>query len=307
MSRHPNLRQLHYFAVVAETLSFRAASLKLNIAQSAISRAVRDLEISLGQPLLERTTRHVKLTSQGGALSEGLSRARREIDVALREVEQIAAGERGELMVGYSATATHGPMSQLLLAFKTRQPHATIRLRLLATIEQIEPLRSGGIDFGFLLSAGIPDDLDYVEIARDQLVALVPETHQLAKRSSIPLSALRSEPFVIGTPERWKVFRAIVENSCMNSGFLPSVVAEAMADDVPLLLEMVASGQGVTLYGSSIRHSLPPGIVMVPLEGGSNSFGISIAWRSGIEKTLPLARLLIDFIRRERSPTQSGE
>lgn len=295
MTRLPNLRQLHYFSVVAETLNFRAASSELNIAQSAISRAVRDLEVSLGQPLLERTTRSVRLSPQGKALAEGIGRAWREIETALREVEQIAEGERGELVVGYSAQATHGPMSRLLLEFKKAHPHVVIRLRLLSSEEQIQQIEAGAIDLGFLLSAGVKPGIGHLEIARERLVALLPMLHPLAERRSIPLAALRSEPFIMGTTERWKVFRTITDSACLQSGFLPDVVG--VADDVPLLLEMISAGQGVTLFGSAIRHSLPPGVVAVPLDEGTSSFGISLAWRGEIGNALPLMRLLVGFTR----------
>ena len=295
MTRLPNLRQLHYFSVVADTLSFRAASCELNIAQPAISRAVRDLEVALGQPLMERTTRSVRLSPQGRALAEGMRRALREIETALREVEQIAEGERGELVVGYSAQATHGPMSRLLLDFKKAHPHVVIRLRLLSSEEQIQQIEAGTIDLGFLLSAGVRPGIGHVQIAREHLVALLPSLHPLAERRSIPLAALRSEPFIMGTPERWRVFRTITDSACLKSGFLPDVVG--VADDVPLLLEMIAAGQGVTLFGSAIRHSLPPGVVAVPLDKGAGSFGISLAWRGEIETALPLMRLLVGFTR----------
>lgn len=295
MTRLPNLRQLHYFSVVAETLSFRAASSELNIAQPAISRAVRDLEVALGQPLVERTTRSVRLSPQGRALAEGMRRARREIETALREVEQIAEGERGELLVGYSAQATHGPMSRLLLDFKKAHPHVVIRLRLLSSEEQIQQIEAGTIDLGFLLSACVRPGIGHVEVAREHLVALLPSLHPLAERRSIPLAALRSDPFIMGTLERWQAFRTITDSACLQSGFLPNVVG--VADDVPLLLEMIAAGQGVTLFGSAIRHSLPPGVVAVPLDRGTGGFGISLAWRGEIEDALPLMRLLVGFTR----------
>lgn len=300
MTRLPNLRQLHYFSVVAETLSFRAASSELNIAQPAISRAVRDLEVALGQPLVERTTRSVRLSPQGRALAEGMRRARREIETALREVEQIAEGERGELLVGYSAQATHGPMSRLLLDFKKAHPHVVIRLRLLSSEEQIQQIEAGTIDLGFLLSACVRPGIGHVEVAREHLVALLPSLHPLAERRSIPLATLRSDPFIMGTLERWQAFRTITDSACLQSGFLPNVVG--VADDVPLLLEMIAAGQGVTLFGSAIRHSLPPGVVAVPLDrgsdrGGAGGFGISLAWRGEIEEALPLMRLLVGFTR----------
>ncbi|MFM2281680.1 MAG: hypothetical protein RLZZ444_3911 [Pseudomonadota bacterium] len=287
----PNLRQLSYFTVVAETLNFREASVRLNIAQPAISRAIRELEDALGCKLFERTTRNVRLTPEGAALAEGTRKAWRELDIAVRHMKQVSAGNAGDVVIGYSAQAAHGPMSKLLLLFKATHPDISIKLRLLSSEEQAAELSSGGIDLGFFLSAAVKSGLDHFPIAEESFVVLLPSFHPLAQRHAIDLLELREEPFVIGTPERWRTFRSLIEGACLQAGFLPEVVGSA--DDVPLLLEMVASGQGVTLYGSSIVPTMPPGLAAVPTTANVASFHISLAWKR--QQLLPAAARLVAF------------
>ena len=154
--RPTDLRQLHYFSVVAETLSFSEAAERLHVAQPAISRSVRDLEQTLGMPLLVRTTRKVSLTPEGAVLANGAGRAWQTLESALRQAQQIHSGQEGELIVGYSAQAAHGPMSKLLLKFRQHAPGITLKLHLSSSEEEIELLRLGKIDMGFLIASAVP-------------------------------------------------------------------------------------------------------------------------------------------------------
>lgn len=295
MSGPPDLPHLRYFSVVAETLNFREAAARLNVAQPAISRAVRNLELSLGCALFTRTTRSVRLTPEGAALAEGARRAWRELDLARRHIAQIRAGDAGEIVIGYSAQAAHGPMSKLLLRFKAAYPGTDLQLRLLSSEEQAAELLGGQIDLGFLLSAAVKPGVEHIRVAEERFVVLMSAHHPLAGRAEIALEELRGEPFVMGTPKRWRTFRSLVEGTCLQAGFLPEVAGSA--DDVPLLLEMVAAGQGVTLYGSAIKPTLPPGLVAVPLGAATAYFNLSLAWVAG--RTLPAASRFVEFTRRE--------
>lgn len=292
MLRPTDLRQLHYFSVVAETLSFSEAAARLHVAQPAISRAVRDLEQSLGMALLVRTTRKVSLTPEGAALAKGASRAWQTLEGALRQAQQIHSGQKGELIVGYSAQAAHGPMSKLLLKFRQYAPGITLKLQLSSSEEQIELLRLSRIDIGFLLASAVPPGFEKRTVARESFVALLPETHPLARMEQLPLRLLAEEPFILGTVERWRMFRTLIEGACLQEGFRPRVVGTA--DDTPLLLEMIASGQGVSLYGSPIARALPPGVVAVPLAGTDIDFEIGLAWNG--EAITPAMGSLISFV-----------
>lgn len=286
----PDLRQLRYFSVVAETLNFHGAAKRLNVSQPAISRAISNLELDLGHKLFERTTRQVSLTPEGAALAEGTRAMWQSLDSALRRMDQISKGNAGTLTIGYSAQAAHGPMSRLLVAFKQTCPTVRLKLRLMSSEEQLRELEKGQIDLGFLLSAAVPPAFSRIRIAQERFVALMPIYHPLSARRTIPLGALAQEDFIMGTRERWQTFRALIESACLSSGFLPRVAGTA--DDVPLLLEMVAAGQGITLFGQSIENALQPTISAVPLEGTECHFGISLFWKEG--DCLPTTQNFID-------------
>lgn len=301
IGRLPDLARLRYFLAVADCLSFREAAQRLNVAQPAISRSIRQLEDELGFLLFERTTRKVALTAAGAALRSGGLEALERLAVALRHAAQAAAGEAGELSLAYSAQAVHGPMAEIVVGFRSIMPDARIHLNLMSSQEQIPALESGRLDIGFLLSAACKPPLSHIVVARERFVALVSKHDPIAAQSSVALSELAERPFVMGTTRRWHSFRQLVSHACLSAGFLPSIVEEA--DDVPLLLQLVSLRRGVTLYGAAIAPTLLPDIAAVPVADEHATFDVSIAWN--LARATPLLNAFIDFTHRHAAKNKT--
>ena len=290
----PDLTRLRYFLAVAESLSFREAALSLNVAQPAVSRAVRMLETELGFVLFERTTRRVGLTEAGKVLAKDVQEALSQLAGGVRRAHQAAAGEAGELVLAYSAQAAHGPMAEIVVGFRSAQPLARVSLYLMSSEEQLPALESGRIDVGFLLSAACKPPLNHMVVARERFVALVSKHDPLARRASVALAELADRPFVAGTPKRWQTFRSVMQHACLSAGFLPAVVEEA--DDVPLLLQLISLRRAITLYGAAIAPTLLPDIAAIPVSDASATFEISIAWNG--RRQTPLMSSFVDYVRR---------
>src|SRR5688572_23871297 len=95
--RHMELRHLRYFQAVAEELSFSRAAQRLRVAQPALSRAIKQLEHTIGADVLERTRHHVRLTPAGAVLLRESSVLLQSVEDSLLRVRRTAAGEEGEL------------------------------------------------------------------------------------------------------------------------------------------------------------------------------------------------------------------
>jgi DNA-binding transcriptional LysR family regulator len=292
----PDLTRLRYFVAVAQALNFREAASRLNVAQPAVSRAVQMLEAEIGFKLFERTTRRVSLTPAGAVLAREAEASLARLQRALRDAGQVAAGDAGELVIGYSAQAAHGPMAELIIGFRSAHPNAEVSLYSLSSQEQLPAFEEGRIDLGFLLSAACKPPLRHVVVARERFVVLVSKHNPLAAQNSVSLRDLTGTPFVIGTPKRWLSFRALITTVCLGAGFVPTIAEEA--DDVPLLLQLVSHGRGITLYGSAITPMLQPDIAAVPVSDAHAGFDISLAWHESRE-----TRLVKDFVAfAERQP-----
>src|ERR1041385_2597238 len=108
------LRHLHYFQAVAQELSYSRAAKRLRVAQSALSRAIKQLEHALGAEVLERTRHRVRLTPAGSVLLREAAVLLELVEETTRRVRRTAAGEEGELRLGYIGPPTQPFLGRLL-------------------------------------------------------------------------------------------------------------------------------------------------------------------------------------------------
>ncbi|ASK34265.1 LysR family transcriptional regulator [Alcanivorax sp. N3-2A] len=287
-----NLSRLRYFVTVADTLNFRQASEILNVAQPAISRSIQMLETDLGFKLLDRTTRRVNLTVAGAALADDAREALQLLERSVRHSRRLASGQAGEVILAYSAQAAQGPMADLVVEFRHSHPGTAVSLYQMSSDEQSKALKAGQIDLGLMLSAACDASMNHLLVCHEPFVALVPESHPLARRDAIALRELQGLDFVAGTPKRWSTFLSLLNEVCQGAGFLPTVVEEA--SDVPVLIRLIAQGRGVTLYGASITTMLPPGVVAVPISDRHAFFDIGVVWDN--KHISPLAGEFVAFL-----------
>ena len=258
-----DLRAMRSFQAVAEALHFRRAAEQLNVAQPALSRTIRLLEEDIGTALLTRTTRNVELTEAGRVFLEEVQKvlagAERPVDMARRAAE----GRIGRLTVAYMDFAINGPLPGIMRRFRKSAPEIEVNLIHMWTARQREALVGGEIDLGFLIGAFAAPGIENLLVRREGLVAVLPESHALAKRACIGLKDLRGEPFVLGARDFWGPYREQIDVLCHGAGFTPDVVQEAYNSDG--IFGLVAAGLGVTLYTESARHLRPRGAVVRPL------------------------------------------
>lgn len=300
---HPSVHaKIRYFLAVAEALSFRAGARKLGIAQPALSRSIRQLEQHFGFPLFERSTRHVALTEAGQVLFRDGAQALRQLDRACEHAGQVAQGLRGTLRIGYSTFAATGPMSDIIIEFRTRYPDVQVSLRLLASSEQAAAFDAGALDLGFMMSNVSAEPLQTLPISSEALIAVVPSTGLWSKRRSITLKQLSAAPIVIGTASRWRGFRALVDNMADTDGLTLNIVEDA--DDLPVLLQLVRSGFGCTILDASFISTLPPGVRPLRLDGVNATLDISLTWRP--DSMSPLVSRFVEVAERmKRKPSRT--
>ncbi|MFD0418792.1 LysR family transcriptional regulator [Streptomyces sp. NPDC127108] len=173
------LRQLQYFAAVADTGGFGRAAERLGIVQSAVSQQVRRLERELGVTLFDRSTRHVRLSSAG----ERLLPEARAVLAAARRTRQVAAdiasGDEGLLRLG----TVQGPGDRtyrLLDELRRAAPRLRVRLRRLPLTERLAAVRSGELDAALVRAATTAPGLELLPVWRDPLYAALPEDHPAA-------------------------------------------------------------------------------------------------------------------------------
>ena len=245
-------RHLQYFLAVADELHFGRAAERLHIAQPALSRAIRRLELVLDADLFERDSRHVTLTPAGDAFVPDARAAVERLTHGVAAVRR-AAGGLQTLSVGFPSSLANGLIPALVAELARTEPPNTLDLRELTVSEQLVALRAGELDVGFVYpSQHVPFELDGLvleELRTERLFAALPRSHALAGAAEIPLARLADEPWIVlaasATPYGNRELLALT----VPAGFQPRVVQEATT--VRACLALAAAGLGVTLVPES--------------------------------------------------------
>ena len=268
-----DLRHLRYALAVADAQGFRAAAEMLNIAQPAISKAVKDTEVDLGFRIFDRSGPRVIPTPEGVVFLDDARQTVAQFERTIRASRQNAAGARGHIIVGYSALATSRQISEALDAFHRSVPGVQVEMHVMSTDNMLKNLKSGAIDLGFLLShptVGAPG-IDQMPVWSSRIGVVAP-----AGEAPSHVTELSKMPFVMGLRENWRSWRALLDSACERAGLTPMVVDEAW--DVQVILQRVAERRGVTLFPLSMADSLPAALELVPIAGLDAEATISMAW-----------------------------
>lgn len=273
------LRQLHYFVVVAEELHFRRAAERLHIAQPSVSQQIRRLEDELGVQLFDRDRRGVTITAAGNVL---LEEARATLAQAARAADRARAadaGERGRLRLNLTRSSPAGLPGQIVDAFRERYPDAELVLDIGQTSAHAEQLRRGTIDIAFVRPPLLDPELDEVELAREPLVCVLPRGHRLARRQLVETGEFTREPLVWFPrhhgPGAWEDMLRGVYGEDWPTDFRTEPNEERM-------LSAVAAGEGVSFIMLERSRTLKvPGAIYRRFAPPEPTVGIGLAWRRG--------------------------
>ena len=255
--------QLEIFALVAELRGFTAAAAKLGISQSAVSHALKALERELGVDLIVRHQSNIEVTDIGRPL---LLRAREILGLSEAMRQEIAAARglsSGSLRIGsFGPTSSLKLLPAILAAYRERYPDIEVHIDEGGDGEVMQWIQERRVDAGFVV---LPDErFDTVSLVEDQLVALVPSTHELAGRRAVTLAELCDTPFIMTEAG----CAALIEPLFTAAGLTPQV--RYRIAQVITILGMVERGDGVSIVAElALPHRVDkthPGLVRLPLK-----------------------------------------
>lgn len=288
-----DLRQLRYFATVAQELNFTRAAEKLRISQPPLSQQIKDLEADLGTELFRRTSRRVELTPAGHALMAQAKIILAQVEATRRKVRAIGQGKIGELSIGATGSIMRGGLADLLAAHRHEYPSVITKLVEQAPELQILALLEHRTDACFIRSPP-PDDRLVQELAwREDVVVAMSSIHRLAKRKRIDIKDLREEEYIVLAPDSSDFARSIMD-WCVNAGFLPRIAHEVI--DSQSILGLIAAGFGVALLPASIARLTGDQIIFHTLGPSAPVADVFLLYRQNDPS--PVLRAFVDFARR---------
>jgi len=247
-----NWQHLIYFRTVAEMKSFSNAAAALYITPSALSKAIRNLEMELEFPLFQRVGRSSSLTSYGEQFYECVCDASNDITACIQEIHADMGVMRGRICVGGNYTMCAEFLPPKIKELKNIYPDIRVNLCYYTTDVVLQHLLDGSVHLGFCSeydpSYKAYAKLDRFYIKSDELCVFVSKEHELAKEEAVPFAALKKENFVVQKNSNVGsnlVFRRL----CQKHGIVPNIAVEAPDDQS--ILSLVENNLGVAMLARS--------------------------------------------------------
>jgi DNA-binding transcriptional LysR family regulator len=260
------LRHLRYFVAVGEDQHYGRAAERLGIAQPALSRQIQDLEKELGFTLFDRLPRGVKLSAAGKVFLSDAQRILQEVDGARLRAALVANGRAGTLRLGFvEALSWHGVVPDSFRRFRRRQPDAELELHPMLSNQQMEAVRSGKLDGGFIFNLEAPDgDVAQLQVARYKLMLAAPQNHAVTRVKRLRLRDLHDAPFIWF--HRWAnpVYYDRIMHACVRGGLKAPRIVQHVVDHATIL-SLVSCRLGVAFVSETTRWQCPRGVTLLPV------------------------------------------
>lgn len=248
------MRQLRYFAQVARSGGFSAASLALDVAQPALSRQVKALEDELGVALFHRTGRGATLTVAGRMLLDSADTVLRETGRISEELRALGGAAAGSAVVGVPPTV--GRVLTVGLMHSFRERHAQLDLRVVEGLSghMADWLRTGKVDVAVLFEDPKVPAVIAEPVVEESLAAV--GRPGSAPGDVLRLADLEGRPLIL--PSRAHTLRRLMEDAAARAGLRLTIGYEI--DSLHSMLEAARLGLGLTIVPpASVRADLARG------------------------------------------------
>ena len=291
------LRHLRYFVAVGEEQHYGRAARRLRVAQPALSRQIQDVEEELGFKLFERLPRGVKLSAAGKLFLDDARRILQDVNEAAARAARVALGRSGTLRVGFTESASwQGVVPESFRRFREMRPDAELQLQASASLDQVEAIRSGRLDAGFVFNVPKADpELKQLPVAVQRIELAALRRHPLTRLKPLRLRDLTEAKFVWFPRLASPALYDRLMRECFRGGLKsPHIVQEGL--DEATILSLVATGLGVGWVFGSARWRCPKSVVIMPVVDLNLPQPLALAWRR--DNDSPLLASFVDEVRR---------
>ncbi len=272
------LRHLRYFVAAAQLGSIRRAAAALNVAQPAISRQIKDLQEDIGVVVFQKVGRGFQLSPAGEAFHTSAIAILRQVDSACDHARRVAAGEDGELRLGFIESASwSGVMPNCIRRFRASYPRVRLQLKSLSSREVIRQLNEGTLDIG--VAYRFDEDKDLLKskcVQVDSIVLAAPRDWRPGKR--LHLQQLCDESFVSFPRAVAPSYYDVLLSACAAGGLRPRFTDEA--DTEATMLSFVSAGAGLAFVNSANQNRRPSQVNFHPISDLNLRLELHCMWTS---------------------------
>lgn len=275
------LKQLQYFIKIVEEGGFTAASEKLFIAQSALSRQIKLLEEEIDFQLFDRTDKKIKLTTAGEIFYKKIKDNMHYLNEIIGVSKNIAEGKNRQIKIAHSSSIIMDDKKVQILKEISLAKHINFEINTLSSEHQILALMSGEIDIGLIRPPvrHTLDEINVVKLYEEPLMVAVHVDHaKFANKQEIQVKDLKDEYFVSTPHSKRGGLSYLVSNLCVGAGFWPK--AAIIQSRKLSQLQLVAANLGISIVPQEFKQILPKNVKLIPLENKNLSSEVVLAYRA---------------------------
>ncbi len=265
-----SLKQFKYFVEIVEAGSYSRAAEKLYVAQSALSRQVKELEDELRTQLLMRDSRHIELTPAGQLFFERGKRILDDIDDTVVQARQVGLGARGVIRLQHSSSVILTPaLSGAIARLLDRFAGVTLDVSMAPSENQTLDIEEGRADIGLIRLPTLRKypHIHVREVSSEPLMVAVSRRSPLAARDNVELADLSRERFISIPHKDRGGLSYLVANLCLEQGFFPTP-ARALSRKSSQL-SLIEADLGIAIVPECMQLMAPAGVCFVTLAHGS--------------------------------------
>ncbi|ENV01304.1 hypothetical protein F968_03257 [Acinetobacter sp. NIPH 817] len=260
------LKQFQYFIKIVEEGSFTAASEKLFIAQSALSRQIKLLEEEIDFQLFDRADKKVKLTTAGEVFYKKIKDNMHYLNEIIGVSRNIAEGKNRQIKIAHSSSIVMDNKKVQILKEISLVKHINFEINTLSSEHQILALLNGKIDIGLIRPPvrQTLDDVNIIKLYEEPLMVAVHIDHaKFANKEKLEVKDLKEEYFVSTPHSKRGGLSYLVSNLCLAAGFTPQK-APIQSRKISQL-HLVAANLGVSIVPKEFQQILPNQVKLLPL------------------------------------------
>ncbi|MFD5425925.1 LysR substrate-binding domain-containing protein [Streptomyces sp. NPDC127084] len=291
-----NLERLRTLHALARHGSVSAAAEGLHVTTSAVSQQMAKLEREVGQQLLAKYGRGVRLTDAGRLLADHAARILSQVEIAQADIEAQRGQVVGEARIGAFPTAARGLFPEALATLRDAHPELRVRGSEVEPEDAVRQVLSGDLDLAVVLDWSnkrlpVPGGLARARLLDDAADVAMPVGHPLATSAEVDLEDFADDPWV-SWPEGEFCYEWLV-STLRSKGVEPRIAH--MAGEHHTQLALIAAGLGVCVTPRLGRGPVPEGVTFVPVRQKMHRH-IYAVWRSDADRR-PSIRAVVEALR----------
>ncbi|GAA1528027.1 LysR family transcriptional regulator [Streptomyces albidochromogenes] len=290
-----NLERLRTLDALARHGSVSGAADGLHVTTSAVSQQMAKLEREVGQPLLAKNGRGVRLTDAGRLLADHAARILSQVELAQSDIEAQRGRVVGDLTVVAFPTAARGLLPAALSALRVEHPQLRVQMREMEPDESVRGVMRGDYDLAVVLDwynrpLSMPEGLAKQELLHDPADVAMHVDHPLADRDAVDLEEFADDDWVTWAEgefcHEWLMF------TLRGKGVEPRIAH--VAEEHATQLALIAEGLGVCVAPRLGRGPVPDRVRVVPVRHAMRRHVYAV-WRADADRR-PSIRAAVDAL-----------